>query len=299
MLGAARRPLGPARRGRYAEGVRFGGIVLCGGASSRMGRPKALLPWRGGRPLVAHAVDVLRAALGAKDGEEPRVVVVGAPGLALPPLEGARAVVDREPGLGPLAGIREGLEALDADLAYVTATDAPFLTAEFVRAVLAVGGPAAPEADGFVHPLAAAYPTRLARLASELLSAGERRPLVLLEREGFARLPAAGLPGGARPLRNLNRPEDYLAALAEEGIEGRVTVELFGLARARAGVAELEVAPGRLREVLAAVAARAPALGDVLPHATVSIGGRHFAQSGDAPVAPGERVLVVDAAAGG
>ena len=46
-------------------------IVLAAGESSRMGRPKALLDW-GGKPLVQHQVDELRAA-----GCDPIVVVVG------------------------------------------------------------------------------------------------------------------------------------------------------------------------------------------------------------------------------
>jgi len=46
-------------------------IVLAAGASARMGRPKALLPW-GGRTLVEHAVHVLHEA-----GVERTVVVTG------------------------------------------------------------------------------------------------------------------------------------------------------------------------------------------------------------------------------
>ena len=34
------------------------GIVLCGGRSQRMGRPKALLPWFG-RSLIEHTVATL------------------------------------------------------------------------------------------------------------------------------------------------------------------------------------------------------------------------------------------------
>jgi molybdopterin-guanine dinucleotide biosynthesis protein A len=37
------------------------GVVLAGGLSSRMGRDKAMLPWRG-RPLIEHQIAVLQAA---------------------------------------------------------------------------------------------------------------------------------------------------------------------------------------------------------------------------------------------
>ena len=41
--------------------MRAAGVVLCGGRSSRMGRPKAWLSWRG-RPLLVHVVEQLRRA---------------------------------------------------------------------------------------------------------------------------------------------------------------------------------------------------------------------------------------------
>ena len=40
-----------------------GAILLCGGRSTRMGRAKAWLPWRG-RPLVVHVACVLRRVVG-------------------------------------------------------------------------------------------------------------------------------------------------------------------------------------------------------------------------------------------
>ena len=76
------------------------GIVLCGGRSSRMGRDKAWLPWRG-QPIVVHVAGVLRSVVD-------EVVVVASDSLELPPLD-ARGVGDREPARGPLAGLRDGL----------------------------------------------------------------------------------------------------------------------------------------------------------------------------------------------
>ena len=52
---------------------RLAAIVLAAGESTRMGQPKALLPW-GGVPLVRHQVDLLAA----QPAVDPMIVVVGA-----------------------------------------------------------------------------------------------------------------------------------------------------------------------------------------------------------------------------
>ena len=99
-----------------------------------MGRPKALLPWRA-RTLVETVVATLR-------GVVEDVVVVSSDAFELPALD-ARIVRDREPGLGPLAGIREGLHALGSGLAFVASTDTPYLSTRFVEALLSFGSAAA------------------------------------------------------------------------------------------------------------------------------------------------------------
>lgn len=70
----------------------FVGIVLAGGHSARMGRDKAMLPYRG-RTLLEHMAALLQAS-GAC-----RVLVSG------PPRTGYTSVPDRQPELGPLGGI--------------------------------------------------------------------------------------------------------------------------------------------------------------------------------------------------
>jgi molybdenum cofactor guanylyltransferase len=106
------------------------GIVLAGGASRRMGRPKATLEVDG-VPLVARVIAALRAA-GIDD-----VVVVGGD-----PTELERAGVaphpDDHPGQGPVGGILTALDAFDGDL-LVAACDLPDLDADAVRSVVASG----------------------------------------------------------------------------------------------------------------------------------------------------------------
>src|SRR3954447_17336652 len=82
------------------------GIVLAGGRSSRMGRPKAALEWHGST-LLRRIVGIVARAV---DGP---VVVVRAPGQALPPLPDAVEVVaDAREGRGPLQGRGAGLNTV-------------------------------------------------------------------------------------------------------------------------------------------------------------------------------------------
>lgn len=185
------------------------GIVLAGGRSTRMGRPKATLPWRGAT-LLEHVVGVL-----AEAGAEP-IVVVRAPGQALPALPpGARVAEDAVAGRGPLQGLAAGLEAVaaTAPVAFAAAVDLPWLQASLVRAIVAGLDDrhevAVPVVAGRRQPLAAAYRTALAPLAAEL-AAGERRALRgLLERCRARELDERALPAGAAAmLRDADTPAD-------------------------------------------------------------------------------------------
>lgn len=223
--------------------MRRAGIVLCGGRSRRMGRPKALLPWFG-RTLVEHVVAQLAPCVDAVFVVTARDLPVGE---LVTPL-GARVVVDRESARGPLAALRDGLVEARAGLAFVTATDAPFLAPPAVEALLAraearaAGGDrraVVPRAGSHLQVLSAVYPGEAWREAAALLdaeradgaAARDASPMRLLERIGFEAIEslaaidasvAAGAPevGGASsssplsppsPWTSFNTPDDYLA----------------------------------------------------------------------------------------
>src|SRR4051812_16611205 len=97
-----------AAGGSRPEPARVGAMVLVGGRSSRMGRPKAALDWHG-EPLAARVARVLVRAAG--DGP---VVAVCAPQQPLPALpHGVELVADAAEGEGPLRGLHAGLAALE------------------------------------------------------------------------------------------------------------------------------------------------------------------------------------------
>jgi molybdopterin-guanine dinucleotide biosynthesis protein A len=197
----------------------IGGIVLCGGRSSRMGRPKLSLPV-GDEVMLQRVVRILSEAATP-------ICVVAAPGQPLPRLPPEiLAVRDEEEGLGPLAGIAAGLETLTGlvDAAYVSACDAPLLRSEFIRAIAERLGEhdlAIPRDDRFHHPLAAVYRTSLAPRIRALLAAGQRRPLSLVEASRSNVINVEELRAvdpQLDSLRNTNTPEEYSAALRDLGL---------------------------------------------------------------------------------
>lgn len=199
-------------------------LVLAGGRSQRMGTSKAALEWHGST-LVRRAAGIVARAV------EGPVVVVRAPGQALPRLPPAVEVVeDAREGRGPLEAIAAGLAAIGgrAPAAYVTGVDAPLLHPAFVRRVVALLAPdadvALPHAGGFAQPLAAAYRTTVATPLRALLGGdGQPGTGALMARCRVARIDAAALLADRAvaaldpaldSLRNLNERADYEAARA-------------------------------------------------------------------------------------
>lgn len=102
----------------------FAGVILAAGASSRMGRDKALLPWRDGTFLSA-AIRALQPAT------ELVIVVAGANAANLAPIADADAAfltVNPNPQQGQFSSLKVGLrEVLNygRDAAIITLVDRP------------------------------------------------------------------------------------------------------------------------------------------------------------------------------
>lgn len=198
-----------------------GGIVLCGGKSTRMGRSKALLPF-GSESMLQRVVRLLGAVVSP-------IVVVAAPEQPLPPLPAdVRVTCDEREGRGPLEGLRAGLKALPAstDAAYVTGCDVPLLVPGFVRRLIELAGDydiAVVDIDGFFHPLSAVYRRATLPHVESLLEQDRLRPVFLFDAVRTRRVhPAevASVDPGLMTLRNLNTLDDYRDALALANISG-------------------------------------------------------------------------------
>ena len=85
-----------------------------------------------------------------------------------------------------------------------------------------------------------------------------------------------------------------------------VTLELYGIARRRAGTEAVTVAATTLSEALAALECAFPALsGEVVcggllaPHWRASLDGTRFLTDAEEPLPPGSRVVILSGLSGG
>lgn len=194
-----------------------GGIVLCGGRSTRMGTSKALLPF-GPETMLQRVVRLLNEVVSP-------IVTVAAADQNLPLLPSDVIVTqDERAGRGPLEGLRAGLKALphNVDAAYVTSCDVPLLVPGFVQQMLALAegyDVAVMEIEGFTHPLSAVYRRATLPRIEELLSQDRLRPVFLFDSVRTRRVRPDEMTAdpALRTLRNLNTPDDYHRALADAG----------------------------------------------------------------------------------
>ena len=191
-----------------------GGIVLCGGKSTRMGTSKALLPF-GPETMLQRVVRLLGHVVAP-------IVVVAAVDQVLPELPPNLLIArDEHEGRGPLEGLRAGLKALppQVEVAYVTSCDVPLLVPAFVQQMLdfAVGYDIAViEIDGFAHPLSAVYRRTTLPHVEDLLASARLRPAFLFDAVRTRRVKPEEVTAdpALQTLQNLNTPADYANALA-------------------------------------------------------------------------------------
>ncbi|WP_082683764.1 MULTISPECIES: molybdenum cofactor guanylyltransferase [unclassified Mycobacterium] len=190
--------------------VPLAAVILAGGASRRMGRDKATLPYEGST-LVERMVDILKPRCAP-------VFVIAAPGQALPALD-AEVLRDEVRGVGPLLATGRGLRAAaeaGSALAFVAAVDMPLLTVELIDELAGpaerLGADVVLPWDGRDHYLAGVYRTALAGRVAELVAAGERSMRALVETVDTQRIV---LPEQAA-LTNVNTAADLAAMRGEK-----------------------------------------------------------------------------------
>lgn len=188
-------------------GVARVGVVLAGGASRRMGRPKPMVELAD-RPLISFPLAAIEAA-----GLE--AMVVAKPSSKLPAL-GCRVVEEPERPRHPLLGVITALREAGGPVV-VVACDMPFVTGPLLGHLASIDAPLAIcEAGGRLHPLLGRYdpalvgPLEIACGRGEPVTRAVRalRPRIVGEDE----LRRFGLP--EHLCANLNTDRDLRAAEA-------------------------------------------------------------------------------------
>jgi len=179
------------------------GYVLVGGASSRMGRNKALLPYKG-TTLARSVAEVVRAAAGS-------AAMVGGQPLASGEIG---FVPDLYPGEGPLGGILSALAHSRADWNLIVACDMPGVQPDFLSRLLDRADSGACDAvipvgpSRQMEPLCAAY-HRNARTGMEAAFRRGIRKIAL----ALVEIPAEmwQVPEELSCFQNVNTPDDWAA----------------------------------------------------------------------------------------
>ena len=127
-------------------------LVLAGGDSRRMGRPK---PWIevGETVLLRYVVERLAPAFSEV------VISFGEP-EQMEQLVPYRVVFDRKRAAGPLAGLEAGLLAARHEVLFAVACDMPYVTSSVAEVAVAAArscDAAIPRHDGLFEPVCGAY----------------------------------------------------------------------------------------------------------------------------------------------
>ena len=294
-------------------------IVLAGGKSSRMGRPKALLPFDS-EPLIAHIVRTLQYLFG-------EIVVVAAPGQELPSLP-VKLVRDEIAYQGPVGGIYYGLKASGGEFSFVTSCDVAFLNSRFISYLIsqiANYDVVVPYWEERFQPLQAIYRRSVLPLLEAQLKRGELRPVYLFDKVQTCRIGEDEIrrfdPDGLS-FFNMNTPADYDRALqhwdalhrsAEAARSGYVqcSVELFGAARLLSKTKEISFSlpeGATLANVFSLLAEKLPVLvGRVISSDkcglsrgyACNVNGLDFVRNPAAKVTSGDKIFILSADAGG
>jgi len=183
---------------------KFAAVLLAGGASTRMGKPKALVEVQG--------VPLWRRQVGLLQGLKPEELLISAGEDWQVGAGPWKLVRDRAPGLGPLGGIDAALRATSSEMLLVLAVDMPAMSAEFLGQLVLSAGPqgVVPEGKGRYQALAAVYPRAILALLEEAMSSEDLSLQSLVRRAVLNGLVAPRpIADHETPLfRNVNRPSD-------------------------------------------------------------------------------------------
>jgi molybdopterin-guanine dinucleotide biosynthesis protein A len=221
------------------------GLVLAGGASRRMQQDKATLAYHG-RPQLQHAFELVSSVCAAS------FISVRPDQRDEPTRATLPQIIDRQPGIGPIAGIAAALTQHPKVAWLVGACDLPFLDAATLNHLIAGRDPQRlvtayrSAHDGLPEPLCAIWEPSAREPLQAFIAADKQCPRKFLINADTLLL---DLPSPAA-LDNVNTPQELDAAhrqLAAAPVESpapaaahaiEIRVQYFALFREQAGRSE-------------------------------------------------------------
>ena len=208
------------------------GLVLAGGASTRMRTDKAALDYHG-QPQLRWAFELLSKFCAAtfvsvRPDQRDDVTRAGYP-----------QIVDRQPGTGPIAGISAALLEHPKAAWLVLACDLPFLTERTLQHLIARRDPQKVATayrsahDGLPEPLCAIWEPAAREPVLAYIATGKQCPRKVLINSDATVL---DLPD-TRALDNVNTPEEFRAATTA-AVAKTVRVQYYAILREQAGRSE-------------------------------------------------------------
>lgn len=282
------------------------GLVLAGGASKRMQRDKAALEYHG-KPQLQWAYDQVSefcAATFISVRPDQRGDALRA---TLP------QIVDRKPGLGPLAGIEAALNEHPKAAWLVVACDLPQLTPAILKRLIEHRDPTRiatayrSDFDGMPEPLCAIWEPASRTAVAEWFARNKECPRKLLVNSNVV---LVDLPVAAA-LDNVNTPAEFDAVkaglrssgpapmhTADRGNAKSVHVQYFAVFREQAGRSDeaIETRARTPAELYAELSRRHPFK---LAQQQVKVAVNDEFSSWDAQLRAGDRVVFIPPVAGG
>lgn len=217
------------------------GLVLAGGASTRMQRDKAAIEYHGQSQLhwtfrlLSHVCAATFVSVRPDQREEPTRA-------------GLPQIVDRQPGIGPIAGISAALHAHPKAAWLVVACDLPFLNEQTLRYLIEHRDPRKVATafksshDGLPEPLCAIWEPAAHEPVLAFVAAGKQCPRKFLINADTLLL---DLPD-ARALDNVNTTDEYRTTVASFGDPAPQTdskprtlrIQYYAILREQAGRSE-------------------------------------------------------------
>jgi molybdopterin-guanine dinucleotide biosynthesis protein A len=189
-------------------------VILCGGRSRRMGTDKTRLPFGSGT-VLSHIEDTFATMATCQ------IIVIGRDAVPPQSLHNPLIVRDEQLDLGPMEGLRVGLNAclrIGAPLAMITTGDAPMVSLPLYR-FMVEALEHDPRLQGVVpfvgetwHPLTATYRTGIVDVVTARIDAGQFRVKDLVDSLQVLKLTADSMERydpGLQSIRNINTRQQY------------------------------------------------------------------------------------------